>query len=217
MNSRSVVLLSSGLDSTLNLYEAALDGGVALALTFDYGQRAAAREIHNSALLCGELGIPHNVLPLHWLGEITKTSLVNRETEIPKNVEIQNHEESVKSAAKVWVPNRNGVMLSIAAAFAESLEARWVVPGFNAEEASTFPDNSETYIKAITESFKLSTANAVEVKCFTSRMNKTQIVERAKELGVNFDLIWPCYFGEPEPCGECESCLRFQRAMKEAR
>ena len=61
----------------------------------------------------------------------------------------------------MWVPNRNGVFIAIAAAFAESLGADLVVTGFNAEEAATFPDNSAAFAAAATESLRFSTANGV--------------------------------------------------------
>lgn len=214
---RSVVLLSSGLDSTVNLFEAKSRSEVVLALTFDYGQRAAAREIEHAGALAQSLGVPHKVLSLPWFTDFTKTSLVNRETEVPtsKDVSIDDFEASTRTAKAVWVPNRNGIFLNIAAAFAEGLAADWIIPGFNAEEAVTFPDNSEEYLRAATRSLSFSTSNQVEVKCFTTALNKPEIVRRGKELGVPFNMIWPCYFGGETPCGQCESCQRFNRALAE--
>lgn len=215
MKPRSVVLLSSGLDSTVNLYEAKQVSEVALTLTFDYGQRAAEREIQSAARLAYKLGVPHKVLRLDWFKDFTQSSLVNRSEEVPTaKVKIDDLNASNETAKAVWVPNRNGIFLNIAAAFAEGLKANWIIPGFNAEEAATFPDNSQAYLEAATNSLKFSTANHVEVKCFTTHLNKTEIVKRGRELKVDFELVWPCYFGGAKPCGECESCQRFNRAMK---
>ena len=85
---RSVVLLSSGLDSTVNLYEARQKSEVVAALTFDYGQRAAAREIEKARAQCDYLGIRHIVVPLPFFKEFTETSLVNRDSDIPKSKEV---------------------------------------------------------------------------------------------------------------------------------
>lgn len=213
---KSVVLLSSGLDSTVNLYEARQASIVVLALTFDYGQRAASREIEKSQDLCAQLQIPHQVVSLPWFKDFTRTSLVNPEVEIPTgaHLAIENHEQSLQSAKAVWVPNRNGIFLNIAAAFAEGLGADWIVPGFNAEEATTFPDNSGEFLEAATQSFWYSTANHVQAKCFTTKMEKPAIAKRALELGADLKAMWPCYLGGAEPCGECESCLRFRRATQ---
>lgn len=211
----SVALLSSGLDSTVNLYEAREKSEVRLALTFDYGQRAATREIARARELTSRLQIPHKVIELPWFRDFTTTSLVDRSQDVPTaNVQIDNLTTSFETAKAVWVPNRNGIFLNIGAAFAESLGAKWLVPGFNAEEAATFPDNSQAYLEVATKALGFSTGNHVEVKCFTTTMDKTQIVARGKELGVPFELLWPCYFGEERPCGKCESCRRFQRALQ---
>jgi 7-cyano-7-deazaguanine synthase len=211
-----VVLLSAGLDSTVNFYAAKNEGDVAMALTFDYGQRAAKKEIEHAAEISRRGGVPHRVLALPWFRDFTKTSLVDTSMAIPtgkaKSVSIDDMNVSAESAKAVWVPNRNGIFLNIAAAFAEGLGADAVVPGFNLEEAATFPDNSEDYLLAASESFRFSTSNQVKVHCFTSHMMKSEIVALGRRLGVPFDLIWTCYFGGDAPCGECESCLRFKRA-----
>lgn len=211
---KSVVLLSSGLDSTVNLYQAAQESEVVLAITFDYGQRAAAREIQHAKMLATKLAVPHRVIQLDWFKDFTRSSLVNRQMDVPTtSVKIDNFEASTNSAKAVWVPNRNGIFLNIGAAFAESLDAQWLIPGFNAEEATTFPDNSEDYLQASTKAFYFSTGNHVQVKCFTTALNKTEIVQLGRRLKVPFELVWTCYFGETKPCGKCESCQRFQRAM----
>lgn len=215
---KAVVLLSAGLDSTVNLYWAKKQSQVVLALTFDYGQRAASRETERAKSQCQALGIPHEILRLDWFKDFTSSSLVNSLQEVPvsRQISIDDRETSLSTAKAVWVPNRNGIFLNIAAAFAEGLGAEQIIPGFNAEEAATFPDNSAEYITAATASLAFSTANKVEVHCYTAAMNKTQIVKKGRELGVDFSLVWPCYFAGSEPCGECESCQRFQRAMREA-
>ncbi len=211
---KSVVLLSSGLDSTVNLYRAAKESKVVMAITFDYGQRAAAREINFASQLAARLEVPHRVIELPWFKDFTASSLVNREMDVPTtSVAIDSFEASTNSAKAVWVPNRNGIFLNIGAAFAESVDAKWLIPGFNAEEATTFPDNSEDYLQAATKSLYYSTGNQVQVKCFTTALDKTEIVKLGRTLGVPFELVWTCYFGGEKPCGQCEPCQRFSRAM----
>lgn len=211
---KSVVLLSSGLDSTVNLFEAHRKGGVALALSFDYGQRAAVREISQAARLAKHLGVPHRVLELPFFKDFGQSSLVDRSKEVPtSSVKIDDRAASEQSAKSVWVPNRNGIFLNIAAGFAEALGADAVIPGFNIEEAATFPDNSTDYMRALDKSFSYSTANKVKVVCFTDRLDKPKIAARALELGVPLDMMWPCYFAEEKWCGRCESCQRAKRAL----
>lgn len=217
MNDKVLVLLSAGLDSTVNLFEAHRDSEVRLALTFDYGQRAARREIERAQSICLGLNIFHKVVELPWIESFTQTALLKKESSLPlgHEVDIESLEQSMVTAEKVWVPNRNGIFLNIAAGFAEGLGAQYVVPGFNAEEALTFPDNTTEFLEVLDQSFHFSTASGVKTRCYTRHMNKSDIVRRGKELGVPFDELWPCYEGGSDWCGLCESCLRFQRARKE--
>lgn len=214
--SKSVVLLSSGLDSTVNFHEALSRGknDVLLCLTFDYGQRAAKKEIQNAKAQCEEHGVPHKVVDLKWFSDFTNTSLVSNKMNVPTHVKIESLSASQESAKAVWVPNRNGIFLNVAAGFAEGLGAEHVIVGFNKEEGETFPDNTQEYLDQVNAAFEYSTLKKVKVKCYTTDMNKTEIVKRAKELKVNFDRIWPCYMGGEKICGECESCSRYLRALQ---
>jgi len=212
---KTLVLLSGGLDSAVNLYKAAKESKVVLAITFDYAQRAGAKEIEAATFLTRQLKIPHKIISLPWIKDFGGSSLIDLSRDIPQgvNVSIDNQEQSLKTAAAVWVPNRNGIFLNIAAGYAEALGAECVVPGFNIEEASTFPDNSEGFLNALTQSFAYSTANKVRTLCYTTHLNKSEIVKMGKNLEVPFEHLWPCYFAGDEWCGQCESCLRFNRAM----
>jgi 7-cyano-7-deazaguanine synthase len=215
----AVVLLSSGLDSTFNLVEALATMDVRLVLTFDYGQRAALREVERSRLLVRHFqtknaDLKHEVIDLKWFTVFTQTSLLGK-GEVPTGqaIGIDDLKKSLESAKSVWVPNRNGIFLNVAAGFAEGLKARFVIPGFNREEAQTFPDNTGEFLKTLDECWKYSTAYGVATHCFSTDLDKTQIVAKAKKAGAPFGLMWPCYFSFEEWCGECESCQRFKRAL----
>lgn len=216
-STESVVLLSAGLDSTVNFLEGLKDGGVRLALTFDYGQRAAAQEKQKAQNLCAKYKVPHQHVELPFFKIFTKTSLVSHDQKVPvdQDINIQSYEKSLITAEKVWVPNRNGIFLNIAAGFAEGLGVGQIVPGFNLEEATTFPDNSVEFEEALNHSFSFSTQNKVTVKCYTHKKNKTEILRRGLELGLDVNDLWPCYFGNEKWCGVCESCLRFKNALKQ--
>jgi 7-cyano-7-deazaguanine synthase len=207
---KGVAILSGGLDSTVSLAAAARRMELVLALTFDYGQRAARREREASALIARRYRIPHRVIALPWLAGLTSTALVDRSAKLPE------HEMSARSAAAVWVPNRNGVFIEIAAAHAESLGAGRLVTGFNREEAATFPDNSRAYVGAVSRALAYSTANGVRVVSHTQDLDKRGIVRLGRRLGAPLDLVWPCYRGGRTWCRRCESCLRSLRAFADA-
>lgn len=204
---KGVAILSGGLDSTVSLAAAARAMHVVLALTFDYGQRAARREREASARIARRFGVPHRVVEIPWLAGLTATALVNRSAALPRRT------MSKASAKAVWVPNRNGVFIEVAAAHAESLGATRLITGFNREEAATFPDNSTAYVDAVNRALSFSTANRVRVVSFTGRLDKRGIVRLGRRLGAPLDLIWPCYEGGRRWCGTCESCLRSLRAL----
>ena len=213
---KSVVLLSGGLDSATNLFIAHQKTDVLLALTFDYGQRVAVKERKASQSLCDHLGLTHKVISIPWVKEFGRSSLIDHSIDVPQgdSINIEDHGQSMRSASAVWVPNRNGIFMNIAAGYAESLGADLIIPGFNLEEAQTFPDNSVEFLEALTLSFSYSTANRVRAHCFTSTLNKKEIVSVAQGLGLPFEKLWPCYLDGVKWCGTCESCLRFQRALR---
>lgn len=208
------MLLSSGLDSTVNLAWSLKDNKVVTALTFDYGQVSALKEISRSKALCELYQVPHLVVNVTWFSQFSKSSL-NSGQDIPlaQNVSIDDLEISQKTAKSVWVPNRNGIFLNIAAGFAEGADANKVIAGFNLEEASTFPDNSSDFLFATNRALEFSTANKVKTTSLTIEMNKTQIVKKALELKVPLEKMWPCYQSFETWCGDCESCQRFKRAL----
>ncbi|MDD3248213.1 MAG: 7-cyano-7-deazaguanine synthase QueC [Methanosarcina sp.] len=218
---KAITLLSSGLDSVAALAIAAESLEIEMALTFDYGQRACEREIEYSQKVCEHYGIEHRVIKLDWLAEITHTSLVNRDEEVPA-LSFEDIDEAAPaaiteaSAKAVWVPNRNGAMLNIAGSFAESRGCDYLVVGFNGEEAGTFPDNSLDYIQAMDHAFSYSTQNGVQVLAPLIELGKTEILRRALEVKAPLKYSWSCYHGGETPCGECESCVRRARAFKNA-
>jgi len=216
MKSGAVVLLSGGLDSTVNFYATLKEANVKMALTFDYGQKAAKREIEAATEMAKDAGVSHTVINLDWFKSLGKSALNNEAVSVPKirSTSLDDIDITTRSAKAVWVPNRNGLFLNIAACYAESLHAEMVVPGFNREEAVTFPDNSLDFLRATRKAFGFSTANQVDVQCYTITMSKVEIVELGKKLNVPFKNIWPCYFDREKWCGECESCQRAKRAFK---
>lgn len=214
--SSAVLLLSAGLDSSYNLVKA-IEAGVeiALALTFDYGQRAAIKEMEKSKALAALYRIPHRVVALDFFREFSKSALLSKARELPTgaSVDISDAERSRQSAEKVWVANRNGVFINIAASIAESLKVDSVLVGFNQEEARTFPDNSVQFMEAAEKALSLSTANQIKVFSFSTHMTKREIVSDAKRLDLPLEILWPCYQGGEIICRECESCKRYLNAM----
>ena len=214
-----IALLSAGLDSSVALALAKEQGTlIALALTFDYGQKAASQEIRQAQRLAAFWQIPHKVIALPFFSEKSQSSLLKTTPSQPipelNLKDLEDRVQTLQSAKSVWVPNRNGVFLEIAACFAEQLEVEKVIVGFNREEASTFPDNSISYRKALTEALSFSTSNQVEIISPTEELDKTEIVKKALALKIPLEFLWSCYHDGNQMCGTCESCMRLKRALK---
>jgi len=219
MGATFIALLSGGLDSTVSAYSVAREASSrGQALIFDYGQRAAKREIQAAKKIARSLGVPLQVIPLPFLQEVTETALVMNDKVVPqlKMSKLDDRSETLKSAALVWVPNRNGLFLNIAASLAEGLGMGEIVVGFNAEEAATFPDNSANFVQRAEDFFALSTLRGLKVRAPTLGLNKTEIVKLGMQLDVPFGEIWSCYHSKKRMCGRCESCLRSIRAYQNA-
>jgi len=212
LRKKSIILLSSGLDSSVNLAVAGKKTEILFALTFDYGQKAAKRELYYSEKLCGFFNVKHKIIKLDFYEELIKNKL------IPKisAKDLENIKITQKAANQVWMHNRNGLFINIAASFAEKEEADLIITGFNAEEAKTFPDNSKEFVKKINESLKYSTLNKVQVKSYTQNLNKSRIYKLGQKLNLPFEFVWPCYKGGKTICGVCESCRRYKRAVAAA-
>jgi 7-cyano-7-deazaguanine synthase len=216
---KAILLLSGGLDSTVASYLARRDFEPILALTADYGQKAAVRELAAASRIAQALGVPHRSVLLPFLREAAKGALVDRGTDVPRPSPADLDDvggRALAAARAVWVPNRNGVLIAMAAAVAESLGASFVVAGFNREEGATFRDNTAEFLEAANRALSYSTLNQVRVVSPTVGFDKVEIVRAAMRDDVPIQLCWSCYLGEKEPCGTCESCRRFERAVTAA-
>lgn len=214
--SKSVILLSGGLDSFVSLALTKNEHNVELALTFDYGQKSVEREIAASEKICKHYGIEHKIIKLDWLKEITQTALVSsKEVPFTQLEDLASDEFVNKSAAFVWVPNRNGAFLNIAASFADSYGYDYIIFGANKEEGTTFPDNTQEFIDRINAAFEYSTQK--KPKAFAPLINlcKNDIVKSAIKHCVPLELTRSCYSIKEKHCGVCESCVRLKRALEE--
>jgi 7-cyano-7-deazaguanine synthase len=214
----AVALLSGGLDSLVAAAHAAQHGGLILALTLDYGQRAAEREKAAAAAIAERLGARHQVVAATFLGAIANCALTRKEAALPEpaEAELDDREKGLERAARVWVPNRNGIMIHVAAGFAEAFGADRIVVGFNREEAATFPDNGPDFLEASNRALAFTLGEPVRVESPTIDLDKTGIVELGLSLKAPLHLVWSCYEAGPGHCFRCESCRRLERALKRA-
>ena len=136
----SVLILSGGMDSTTMLYDK--QERIALAITFDYGSKHNAREIPFAKMHCQRLGIKHIVIPLDFMTQYFKSSLLQGGEEIPEG---HYADENMRSTV---VPFRNGIMLSIAVGIAESNGLKYVMMANHSGDHTIYPDCTPQFVEA---------------------------------------------------------------------
>ncbi len=200
---KSIILLSGGLDALTCLAMTREKYNCELALTFDYGQKAKKREIEASRKICEYYNVEHKVIKLDFLREITHTALVSSD-EVPQDYDMKS----------VWVPNRNGLFLNIAACYADSYGYDYIILGANKEEGKSFPDNTSEFVKRVEAEFEYSTLKQPKILRPLINMDKIETVHEAMKLNAPLELIHSCYLGGKKHCGKCESCMYLFKALQ---
>ena len=199
---KAVVLVSGGLDSVTALAIARASGFECYALSVDYGQRHRS-ELDAAKRVTGAAGVPLKVLPLD-LRAIGGSALTD-DIDVP--------ETETSGIPVTYVPARNTIMLSLALAWAEVLEANDIFIGVNAVDYSGYPDCRPEFIEAYQRMARLATKAGVEGGEITIHtplidLTKAQIIRKGIELGVDYALTVSCYQADAEgrACGVCDSC-----------
>lgn len=200
----AVVLLSGGLDSATVLAIAREAGYACHALSLDYGQRHTAELAAAARLATSLAAISHRVIRL-GLGDIGGSALTDASIAVP--------EAPTTGIPVTYVPARNTVMLSLALAWAEVLQARDIFIGVNAVDYSGYPDCRPEFIAAFEQLANLATRAGVEgetlrVHAPLQHLSKAQIIQRGTALKVAYAQTVSCYQADAEgrACGRCDAC-----------
>lgn len=200
-----IILYSGGLDSTTALYKFA--NQIELAVSFNYGSKHNKQEIKHAAKNCKKLGIKHKIikLDLNKLGFIS--DLLQSGGEIPNG-----HYED-QSMKKTVVPFRNGIMLSIVAGIAESLNCNKILISNHAGDHAIYPDCRQNFIDSMNNAIKFGTYNEIEIFAPFTNITKRDIALIGKELNIDYSLSYSCYNGNKIHCGECGTCTERKEAL----
>jgi 7-cyano-7-deazaguanine synthase len=212
---RAVVLLSGGLDSTTALALAKKDGFEIYALTFNYGQKHAI-EVNRARRIAETLGVvEHRVMDLD-LASLAHSALTS-DQKVPKN-----REQIGGDIPPTYVPARNLIFLSCAAAWAETLQSRNIFIGISCADYSGYPDCRSEFIESFRTCVNAATKTGVEgnpIKVNAPFLYKTkaEIVKMGLDMNLDYSLTHSCYDPRPDgsPCGGCDSCILRRRAFEE--
>lgn len=206
---RSIVVLSGGMDSTAALcFVANEHPGEVKAVSFNYGQRHV-KEILAAQKICNEMDIQHKIIDLRSVNDLLAGSALTDETvEVPEG-----HYEEATMRATV-VPNRNSIMLNIAAAWAVSEGATRVVTGVHAGDHAVYPDCRPEFIDALNDLLMVANDGFINVgfRVYAPWIGctKTDIILTCEDefsLDVPWHLTWTCYKGGDKHCGRCSTCV----------
>lgn len=201
---RAVVLLSGGLDSATALASAVAEGWHCHALSVDYGQRHGA-ELAAAGRVARQLGAAeHRVVHLD-MGQFGGSALTDSRIPVP--------ETPTEGIPVTYVPARNTVMLALALAWAETLNAEAIFIGVNAVDYSGYPDCRPAFIEAFQRLANLATKRAVEgrpirIEAPLLHLTKAEIIRTGVGLGVDYAQTVSCYQADAggAACGHCDAC-----------
>ncbi len=202
MNKKAVCIMSGGMDSTLSAYMMRDAGYEIIAVHFNYEQNTQQKELECFENIAKALDVKEKyVLNLDFFKQLGASALTDSSIDVPTG----GVEEGVPVT---YVPFRNGIFLSMAAAIAEKEGASVLSIGVVEEDSSGYPDCREEYIQAMQRAINLGTKDEtnIEIKMPLVHLKKSEIVQEALKRSVPLELTWSCYKNEDKACGVCDSC-----------
>lgn len=206
----TVVVLSGGMDSAVLLADCVAKGQRCVAISFDYGSKHNACELPMAKALCGTMGVTHTLVPLPFINDLFRSTLLQSGDAVPDGAY---DSATMKSTV---VPFRNGIMLSIAAGYAESVGASRVLLASHAGDHFIYPDCRPEFNAALSTAIHLGTDGQVSIGFPFARMDKREIGDLGRTLGVDFTATWTCYKGGLAHCGTCGACDERKYALRHA-
>ena len=190
------------MDSTLAAFMAHAQGYEIIAVHFNYGQITQEKELQCFRDIVNVLDVknPYEI-NLDFFKDIGASALTDHSIEVP----IDGLQEGVPVT---YVPFRNGIFLSIAAAIAEKEAAEAMVIGVVEEDSSGYPDCRESYIEAMQKAINLGTKETTNIEILRPlvELSKAEIVKKSLQMNVPLALTWSCYKNSDKACGVCDSC-----------
>ncbi|HDQ03948.1 MAG TPA: 7-cyano-7-deazaguanine synthase QueC [Deltaproteobacteria bacterium] len=219
LQKKAIILLSGGIDSATTMAIARQMDFDAHALSFRYGQRNIV-ELEAASRVAQHFGVVKQLfvdINLRLFGGGALTA----DVDVPKNRDVA---QMAKDIPITYVPARNTIFLSYALAWAEVLGSSDIFIGVNAVDYSGYPDCRPEYIAAFENMANLATrasvsgADRLKIHTPLIEMSKARIIQKGRELGVDFGLTFSCY--DPNEyglaCGQCDSCLLRLKGFNEA-
>ena len=206
---RAVVLMSGGLDSSVLASLLISQGWEVSGLSINYGQRHL-RELQAATAYCKAQGIPHRSVAIDGFA-----SLVPCSSQTSDGIEVPHGHYADESMRVTFVPNRNMVMLSIAAAHAIGIRATALGIAAHAGDHTIYPDCRREFMYAFMDAVRAGNWDADELQLTTPfvMMSKADIAHIGNSIGAPMHLTYSCYEGRAKHCGRCGTCVERKEAF----
>lgn len=207
-NKKAMLALSGGMDSTTIFYWALNKGYDLSVVSFYYGQNHS-KELDFAEEHCKINNVSYQKIDISFLGEITSkvSSLTQGAKYIPEGFYSNNNMKSTV------VPFRNGIILSILTAVAETEDCDIILYGAHSGDHAIYPDCRVEFVNNMVKAIEEGTYNKIQMQAPFINYNKISILKEGIELGINYSKTWTCYKGGKEPCGKCGSCVERTEAF----
>lgn len=202
-----VCILSGGIDSTVLLYKLLAEGKRPYALSFDYGQRHM-RELSYAKGTAIRTNTP-------FLKVLLECELFEGSSQT-SNIPVPHGHYAEESMKATIVPNRNMVMLAMAASLCISIKGGYIAYGAHAGDHAIYPDCRSSFVDGMTLALMSCDWNPPKLLVPFIKKSKTDVVKEGALLSVPFGLTYSCYEGRKNHCGLCGTCVERQEAFAEA-
>lgn len=212
MSDQALVVLSGGQDSTTCLYWAIDKFGsdAVTSITFDYGQRHRV-ELDCASKVAEYAGIENVIIPIDTFAALGGNALTD-------DIDVEDETAEGSTLPNTFVPGRNLVFLTFAAAYAWQRGIDHLVTGVAQTDYSGYPDCRDDAIQSLQQTLQLGMESSVVIHTPLMNLSKKETVQLAASLGRidAMSLTHTCYNGERPPCGHCAACVLRAKGFSEA-
>ena len=216
---KAVVLLSGGLDSSTLLAYAVKNYGRAnvLTITADYGQKHR-NEISAAINVSEYYGVRNILVDMAAIFKYSDSALMFQSTTLIPEGSYKSQARGKHEPLVTYVPYRNGMFLSAAAAIALSIFKQEQIDlyyGAHADDggAAAYPDTSAKFVRHQARALWLGSGKKIKMVTPFVKKRKADLVKLGLELNAPYHLTWSCYKGQKVHCGECSTCIDRQKAF----